>query len=152
MVYRLRRRFREIFSEEVAHTLADARDLPEEMRHLMGVLTGWILCNTPAELLKQSTMNANASPFERRCLRCGTPRDPASAEGLCPGCLMAMNLAAPTAPIGQYSHDQYGLVLTRDDVEQRLETPFARVENFNPGWMPDLTTSPNPASQSLKEN
>jgi DNA-directed RNA polymerase specialized sigma24 family protein len=40
MVYRLRRRFREIFSEEVAHTLADPRDLPEEMQHLMEVLTG----------------------------------------------------------------------------------------------------------------
>jgi RNA polymerase sigma-70 factor (ECF subfamily) len=40
MVYRLRRRFREIFREEVAHTLADPRDLPEEMRHLMEVLTG----------------------------------------------------------------------------------------------------------------
>lgn len=40
MVHRLRRRFREIFSEEVAHTLADPQDLAEEMRHLMDVLAG----------------------------------------------------------------------------------------------------------------
>jgi DNA-directed RNA polymerase specialized sigma24 family protein len=39
MVFRLRRRFREIFREEVAHTLADPHDLAEEMRHLMEVLT-----------------------------------------------------------------------------------------------------------------
>jgi RNA polymerase sigma factor (sigma-70 family) len=38
MVYRLRRRFREIFSEEVAHTLASPQDLAEEMQHLMEVL------------------------------------------------------------------------------------------------------------------
>ena len=40
MVHRLRRRFREIFSEEVAHTLANPRDLVEEMEHLMEVLAG----------------------------------------------------------------------------------------------------------------
>ncbi|MEK7676684.1 MAG: ECF-type sigma factor [Verrucomicrobiota bacterium] len=40
MVYRLRRRFREIFSEEVAHTLASPQDLAEEMQHLMEVLAG----------------------------------------------------------------------------------------------------------------
>ncbi len=39
MVYRLRRHFREIFSEEVSHTLADLQDLPEDMRHLLEVLT-----------------------------------------------------------------------------------------------------------------
>jgi RNA polymerase sigma-70 factor (ECF subfamily) len=40
MAHRLRRRFREIFSEEVAHTLASPQDLAEEMRHLMEVLAG----------------------------------------------------------------------------------------------------------------
>ncbi len=40
MVHRLRRRFREIFREEIAHTLADPRDLAEEMRHLLAVLAG----------------------------------------------------------------------------------------------------------------
>jgi RNA polymerase sigma-70 factor (ECF subfamily) len=40
MVYRLRRRFRAIFSEEVAHTLANAQDLAEEIQHLMEVLAG----------------------------------------------------------------------------------------------------------------
>jgi len=40
MVFRLRRRFREIFSEEVAHTLANPQDLAEEMRHLKEVLAG----------------------------------------------------------------------------------------------------------------
>ncbi len=38
MVHRLRRRFREIFREEVAHTLADPKDLREEMQYLMEVL------------------------------------------------------------------------------------------------------------------
>jgi RNA polymerase sigma-70 factor (ECF subfamily) len=38
MVHRLRRRFREIFREEVLHTLADPEDLAEELRHLMAVL------------------------------------------------------------------------------------------------------------------
>jgi RNA polymerase sigma-70 factor (ECF subfamily) len=40
MVYRLRRRFREIFGEEVAHTLASPQDLAQEMQHLMEVLAG----------------------------------------------------------------------------------------------------------------
>ena len=39
-VHRLRRRFREIFREEVLHTLADPEDLVEELRHLMAVLAG----------------------------------------------------------------------------------------------------------------
>lgn len=38
MVHRLRRRFREIFREEVTHTLAQPADLAEEMQHLMAVL------------------------------------------------------------------------------------------------------------------
>lgn len=37
-VHRLRRRFREVFREEVAHTLADPSDVPEEMRYLVEVL------------------------------------------------------------------------------------------------------------------
>jgi tRNA A-37 threonylcarbamoyl transferase component Bud32 len=53
---------------------------------------------------------------------------------------------ALSVTFGQYSHDQYGLVLTRDYVEQRLESPFARVENRNPGWMPEPTASTNSAS------
>jgi hypothetical protein len=40
MVYHLRRRFRDIFSEAVVHTLADPQDLAEEMQHLMEVLAG----------------------------------------------------------------------------------------------------------------
>lgn len=38
IVHRLRRRFREIFREEITHTLADPRDVHEEMRHLLAVL------------------------------------------------------------------------------------------------------------------
>lgn len=40
LVHRLRARFREIFREEVAHTLAGSEDIAEEMRHLMEVLGG----------------------------------------------------------------------------------------------------------------
>jgi tRNA A-37 threonylcarbamoyl transferase component Bud32 len=53
---------------------------------------------------------------------------------------------ALSAPIGEYSHDQYGLVLSKAYVQQRLETPFARVENRNLGWMPTLTTNTNSAT------
>jgi RNA polymerase sigma factor (sigma-70 family) len=38
-VHRLRRRFREVFREEVAHTVAVAEDVNEELRHLLGALT-----------------------------------------------------------------------------------------------------------------
>jgi RNA polymerase sigma-70 factor (ECF subfamily) len=37
-VHRLRKRFREIFREEIAQTLADAADLDAEVRHLVDVL------------------------------------------------------------------------------------------------------------------
>ena len=37
-VHRLRRRFREMFREEIAHTLADPGDVAEEMRHLVAIL------------------------------------------------------------------------------------------------------------------
>ena len=37
-VHRLRRRFREVFREEVAHTVAAAEDVDEEMRHLLEAL------------------------------------------------------------------------------------------------------------------
>ncbi len=37
-VHRLRRRFREVFREEVAHTVAEAEDVDEEMRHLLAAL------------------------------------------------------------------------------------------------------------------
>ncbi len=38
IVHRVRHRFREIFREEVAHTLVDPRDLGEEIRHLVAAL------------------------------------------------------------------------------------------------------------------
>ncbi len=34
-VHRLRRRFREVFREETAHTVAAAEDVDEELRHLL---------------------------------------------------------------------------------------------------------------------
>jgi RNA polymerase sigma factor (sigma-70 family) len=37
-VHRLRRRFREVFREEVAHTVAAAEDVEEELRHLLAAL------------------------------------------------------------------------------------------------------------------
>jgi RNA polymerase sigma factor (sigma-70 family) len=37
-VHRLRRRFREVFREEVAHTVASAEDVTEELRHLLAAL------------------------------------------------------------------------------------------------------------------
>ncbi len=40
MVHRLRSRFRQLFREEVTHTLADAEDLVDEMQHLLRVLAG----------------------------------------------------------------------------------------------------------------
>ncbi len=39
-VHRLRRRFREVFREEIAHTVADAGEIDDEVRHLLGVLSG----------------------------------------------------------------------------------------------------------------
>jgi RNA polymerase sigma-70 factor (ECF subfamily) len=39
-VHRLRRRFREVFREEVAHTVAASEDVDEEMRHLLTALAG----------------------------------------------------------------------------------------------------------------
>ena len=38
-VYRLRRRFRELFREEVAHTVAEPEDLDEEIRHLLSAFS-----------------------------------------------------------------------------------------------------------------
>jgi RNA polymerase sigma factor (sigma-70 family) len=38
-IHRLRRRYRELFSEEVAHTLADGESVEQELRYLMTVLT-----------------------------------------------------------------------------------------------------------------
>ncbi len=37
-VHRLRRRFREVFREQVAHTVAAAEDVDEELRHLLSAL------------------------------------------------------------------------------------------------------------------
>jgi RNA polymerase sigma factor (sigma-70 family) len=37
-VHRLRRRFREVFREEVTHTVAAAEDVDEELRHLLAAL------------------------------------------------------------------------------------------------------------------
>jgi RNA polymerase sigma-70 factor (ECF subfamily) len=38
-VHRLRRRFRDLFREEIAHTVADPAEIEEEVRHLMAVLS-----------------------------------------------------------------------------------------------------------------
>lgn len=40
VVHRLRKRFREIFREEIAHTVSSAEEIEEEVRYLMGVLAG----------------------------------------------------------------------------------------------------------------
>jgi RNA polymerase sigma-70 factor (ECF subfamily) len=37
-VHRLRKRFREVFREEIAHTVSGPEDIEEEVRYLMGVL------------------------------------------------------------------------------------------------------------------
>lgn len=42
-------------------------------------------------------MNASTFDAQNRCPRCGAPQDVARAEGLCPRCLVAMNLASETA-------------------------------------------------------
>lgn len=39
-VHRLRRRFRELLREEVAHTVTDAAEIDEELRHLVAVVRG----------------------------------------------------------------------------------------------------------------
>ena len=39
-VHRLRKRFREVFREEIAQTVASVEDIDEEVRYLMGVLAG----------------------------------------------------------------------------------------------------------------
>ena len=38
-IHRLRRRFRELFREEIAHTVARAEDIEEEFRHLLAALS-----------------------------------------------------------------------------------------------------------------
>ena len=38
-VHRLRKRYRELFREEIAHTLAEGEDIDEELRHLLTVLS-----------------------------------------------------------------------------------------------------------------
>lgn len=38
-VHRLRRRFRDVFREEIAHTVAEAAEIDDEVRHLLGVLS-----------------------------------------------------------------------------------------------------------------
>jgi RNA polymerase sigma-70 factor (ECF subfamily) len=38
-VHRLRKRYRELFREEIAHTLAEGEDIDEELRHLLAVLS-----------------------------------------------------------------------------------------------------------------
>ena len=39
-VHRLRKRYRELFREEIAHTLAEGESVDEELRHLLDVLSG----------------------------------------------------------------------------------------------------------------
>jgi RNA polymerase sigma-70 factor (ECF subfamily) len=36
--HRLRRRYREVFHEEIAHTVGDPAEIEEEVRHLLRVL------------------------------------------------------------------------------------------------------------------
>ena len=36
--HRLRRRFREVFHEEIAHTVSDPAEIEQEVRYLLGVL------------------------------------------------------------------------------------------------------------------
>lgn len=38
-VHRLRRRFREVFREEIAHTVADVMEIDDEVRHLLTILS-----------------------------------------------------------------------------------------------------------------
>ncbi|HEU6446861.1 MAG TPA: sigma-70 family RNA polymerase sigma factor [Verrucomicrobiae bacterium] len=38
-VHRLRKRYRELFREEIAHTLADGESVDEELRHLLAILS-----------------------------------------------------------------------------------------------------------------
>src|SRR5262249_18214075 len=38
-VHRLRKRYRELFREEIAHTLAESESVDEELRHLLDVLS-----------------------------------------------------------------------------------------------------------------
>jgi RNA polymerase sigma-70 factor (ECF subfamily) len=40
VVHRLRQRYREIFHEEIAHTVARPEEAEEEIRHLFRILTG----------------------------------------------------------------------------------------------------------------
>jgi RNA polymerase sigma-70 factor (ECF subfamily) len=37
-IHRLRRRFRELFKEEIAHTVATAKEVNDEVRYVMSVL------------------------------------------------------------------------------------------------------------------
>jgi RNA polymerase sigma-70 factor (ECF subfamily) len=39
-VHRLRKRYRELFREEIAHTLADGENVDKELRYLLAVLSG----------------------------------------------------------------------------------------------------------------
>jgi RNA polymerase sigma-70 factor (ECF subfamily) len=39
-VHRLRRRYHELFREEIAHTVADAAEVEDELRHLCAVMAG----------------------------------------------------------------------------------------------------------------
>ena len=49
------------------------------------------------------TENAN---IDRKCEKCGAPLAPDAPEGLCPRCLMALNLATQTeAPTGEVGPD-----------------------------------------------
>ena len=40
VVHRMRRRYAELFRDEVAQTVADPADVQDEIRHMLGVLGG----------------------------------------------------------------------------------------------------------------
>jgi len=46
-------------------------------------------------------MDDNPNTEEQRCRNCGSPRGPETAGGLCPRCLLEMNLASRTMPGGE---------------------------------------------------
>jgi len=59
-------------------------------------------------------MSASAPALKGRCPRCGALQDPESAEGLCPRCLVAMNLTMETdAPTGDAPPEERAAVRPR---------------------------------------
>ena len=57
-------------------------------------------CNTPPPFPKKQVMNENISPAGQ-CPKCGAPLAAGTVDGLCPACLMALNLASQTDFTGE---------------------------------------------------